>query len=501
MPKSIPYNNRRKLAQTQSQVQPPLPMTEDAQQQPNQAQQYFNNAVSGAAGYAAQINQIVFLINRRLFQMRINKIPTRIDQYINLASKYGMINEAQMLGQFLANNPNETMRSFARAAAAYTNPYALSYLSNFASEIGTGKTDLAQKALSQFTKDEIKFLISNQRATNAASVEALLEMMVTNPEQWRGVIRTNVAKFPQIANGRNILPLDKLATDTATIGKGNKLLTAIEEINVAIKNPALTKLTTTIRQAAPSMPNIIFGALGIALSSADLISHLNKMRNRKQNVPEKMSEEEKAEYAEDIYQTVVKCVTVIGNTFMMFPPTTALGTIILGITFVLGFLPGAAKAAGAWAGGLNEQQMQAIKQQAEQNLSVAADTSDPDVQAVLTFIKGRLPLYSNGREVSKAALMGKAIQDFLSSNENKTWENSEKWKWLEERNTNDMKYKNLTTAIAQMSKALPTKPNPEPNQGSNYQQVYNNNQFGSQAYRNTGQIQQNYIPNARYKTT
>jgi hypothetical protein len=52
-----------------------------------------------------------------------------------------------------------------------------------------------------------------------------------------------------------------------------------------------------------------------------------------------------------------------------------------------------------------------------------------------------------------------------------------------------------------MSKALPTKPNPEPNQGSNYQQVYNNNQFGSQAYRNTGQIQQNYIPNARYKTT
>ena len=495
MPKSISYNNRKKLAQTQSPVQPPLPMTEDAQQQPNQAKEFFNNAVSGAAGYAAQINQIVFLINRRLFQMRINKIPTRIDQYINLASKYGMINEAQMLGQFLANNPNETMRSFARAAAAYTNPYALSYLSNFASEIGTGKTDLAQKVLSQFTKDEIKFLISNQRATNAASVEALLEMMVTNPEQWRGVIRTNVAKFPQIANGRNILPLDKLATDTATIGKGNKLLTAIEEINVAIKNPALTKLTTTIRQAAPSMPNIIFGALGIALSSADLISHLNKMRNRKQNVPEKMSEEEKAEYAEDIYQTVVKCVTVIGNTFMMFPPTTALGTIILGITFVLGFLPGAAKAAGAWAGGLNEQQMQAIKQQAEQNLSVAADTSDPDVQAVLTYIKGRLPLYSNGMEVSKAALMGKGIEDFL--NDVKHWENPDKWKWLKERNANDMKYKNLTTAIAQMSKELPTKPVST----TNYQQVYNNNQFGSQAYRNTGQIQQNYIPNARYKTT
>jgi hypothetical protein len=498
MPKSISYNNRTKLAQTQSQVQPPMPMTEDAQQQPNQAQQFFNNAVSGAAGYAAQINQIVFLINRRLFQMRINKIPTRIDQYINLASKYGMINEAQMLGQFLANNPNETMRSFARAAAAYTNPYALSYLSNFASEIGTGKTDLAQKVLSQFTKDEIKFLISNQRATNAASVEALLEMMVTNPEQWRGVIRTNVAKFPQIANGRNILPLDKLATDTATIGKGNKLLTAIEEINVAIKNPALTKLTTTIRQAAPSMPNIIFGALGIALSSADLISHLNKMRNRKQNVPEKMSEEEKAEYAEDIYQTVVKCVSVIGNTLIMFPPTTALGTVILGITFVAGFLPGAAKTLGTKAGGFdNEQQMQAIQQQAEQNLSVAADTSDPDVQAVLTFIKGRLPLYSNGMEVSKAALMGKAIDDFLSSNDAKKWENPGKWKWLEERNANDIKYKNLTTAIAQMSKQLPTKPITM----TNYPQVYNNSQFGSQAYRNTGQIQQNYIPNARYKTT
>ena len=141
--------------------------------------------------------------------------------------------------------------------------------------------------------------------------------------------------------------------------------------------------------------------------------------------------------------------------------------------------------------------MQAIQQQAEQNLSVAADTSDPDVQAVLTYIKGRLPLYSNGLEVNKAALMGKAIQDFLSSNEAKTWENPEKWKWLEERNANDMKYKNLTTAIAQMSKALPTKPVST----TNYQQVYNNNQFGSQAYRNTGQIQQNYIPNARYKTT
>lgn len=525
MPKSITYNNRTKVAQTQSQVQPPLPMTENAQQQPNQAQQFFINAVSGAAGYAAQINQIVFLINRRLFQMKINRIPTRIDQYINLASKSGMTNEAQMLGQFLANNPNETLRSFSRAAATYTNPYALTYLSNFASEIGTGKTDLAQKVLSQFTKDEIKFLISNQRATNAASVEALLEMMVTNPEQWRGVIRTNVAKFPEIANGRNILPLDKLATDTATIGKGNKLLTAIEEINVSIKNPALTKLTATIRQAAPSMPNIIFGALGIALSSTDLIIHINKMNSRKQNVPERMSEEERAEYNEDIYQFVVKCISVIGNALIMFPPTATLGSVILGITFAAGFAPAAAKSLGTSTAHMeiedllllgnpvgqlnflnkaknkryfeNEQQMQAIQQQAEQNLSVAADTSDPDVQAVLTFIKARLPLYSNGMEVNKAALMGKAIDDFLGSNEAKTWENPEKWKWLKERNANDMKYKNLTTAIAQMSKQLPTKPITM----TNYPQVYNNNQFGSQAYRNTGQIQQNYIPNARYKTT
>jgi hypothetical protein len=346
----------------------------------------------------------------------------------------------------------------------------------------------------KFTTDEIALLSKDPSAT--------VESLLAHSEKWRESLRTIVKGNPSIAEGKNILPLDKIAMDQANIGKGNRLLSAIEEINATVENPALQKVTTLIRDNASHMPNVIFGILGTILSTTDLIQHINKMRSRKQNVPERMTDEERAQYTEDIYYFVTKCINVIGNVMLTFPPTAALGGLILGVTFAMDFAPGVAKSLGTKAGGFeNEQQMQAIQQQAEQNLSVAADTSDPDVQAVLTFIKGRLPLYSNGMEVNKAALMGKAIQDFLSSNEAKTWENPEKWKWLEERNANDMKYKNLTTAIAQMSKALPTKPNPEPNQGSNYPQVYNNNQFGSQAYRNTGQIQQNYIPNARYKTT
>lgn len=570
MPKSISYNNRTKLAQTQSQVQPPMPMTENVQQQPNQAQQFFNNAVSTASGYAARIPAVVLAVNRALFAYKIYRIPTEINQYIAMASKVGMTNEARFLSQALLAEPDAVRSVFARAVLTYADTRAAGYLKNynqkipvkdlvkkitdleneidfaakraqpveelmqqlnslksqlsskdflakeitilenrikFATQRGQSveaiqeltqqlnslkKTDVFtnQKVTSLFTADELVLLAKDPSATS--------ESLLKYPDKWRQSIRTIIKSDPTIANGKNILPLDKIAMDQANLGKGNRLLSTIEEINATVKNPALNKVTTLIRNNASRMPNVIFGVLGTILSTTDLIQHINKMRSRSNHNPSTMTEEEKAQYNEDIYYFVTKCINVIGNVMLTIPPTAPLGGAILAVTFVMDFAPGVAKTWGTKAGGFdNEQQMQAIQQQAEQNLSVAADTSDPDVQAVLTFIKGRLPLYSNGMEVSKAALMGKAIDDFLSSNDAKKWENPEKWKWLEKRNANDIKYKNLTTAIAQMSKQLPTKPITM----TNYPQVYNNSQFGSQAYRNTGQIQQNYIPNARYKTT
>lgn len=526
MPKSISYNNRTKLAQTQSQVQPPMPMTEDAQQQPNQAQQFFNNAISTASGYAARIPAVFLAINRVFHANKINRIPTEINRYIAMAAKVGMTNEARFLSQALLAEPDAVRNVFARAVLTYADTRAAGYLKNFNQQAPI--KDLAQKIInleneidfaaktaqpveelmqqlnslkkmdvvkypqlsSMFTADELVLLAKDPTAT----AESLLKY----PDKWRQSIRTIVKGNPALAEGKNILPLDKIAMDQANLGKGNRLLSAIEEINATVKNPALNKVTTLIRNNASRMPNVIFGVLGTILSTTDLIQHINKMRSRSNHNPSTMTEEEKAQYNEDIYYFVTKCINVIGNVMLTIPPTAPLGGAILAVTFVMDFAPGVAKTLGTKAGGFeNEQQMQAIQQQAEQNLSVAADTSDPDVQAVLTFIKARLPLYSNGMEVNKAALMGKAIDDFLSSNDAKKWENPGKWKWLEERNANDIKYKNLTTAIAQMSKQLPTKPITM----TNYPQVYNNSQFGSQAYRNTGQIQQNYIPNARYKTT
>jgi hypothetical protein len=491
MPKSITYNNRTKVAQTQSQVQPPMPMAENAQQQPNQAQQFFNNAVSTATGYAARIPSVVLAVNRALFAYKIYRIPTEINQYIAMASKVGMTNEARFLSQALLAEPDAVRSVFARAVLTYADARAAGYLTNFAGQKNANFN--IPELLTKFTADEIELL-----KTKFPDMKNIEGAMLENPNQFRDSLRSIVKGNPAIAEGKNILPLDKIAIDQANLGKGNRLLSAIEEINVTVKNPALTKLTTIIRENASHMPNLIFGILGTVLSTTDLIQHINKMRSRANHNPSTMSGEERAQYNDDIRVFVIKCVNVIGNVMLTIPPTAPIGGAILAITFAGDLLEGTAKTLGTKAGGFeNEQQMQAIQQQAEQNLSVAADTSDPDVQAVLTFIKARLPLYSNGMEVNKAALMGKAIDDFLGSNEAKTWENPEKWKWLKERNANDMKYKNLTTAIAQMSKQLPTKPITM----TNYPQVYNNNQFGSQAYRNTGQIQQNYIPNARYKTT
>ncbi len=527
MPKSITYNNRTKVAQTQSQVQPPMPMTENAQQQPNQAQQFFNNAVSTASGYAARIPAVVLAVNRALFAYKIYRIPTEINQYIAMASRVGMTNEARFLSQALLAEPDAVRSVFARAVLTYADTRAAGYLKNFnqqnsikdfaqqitnleneiefAAQRGQSVEGLMQQLnslkktidisknpqiASMFTADEIALLAKDPTAT----VESLLKY----PDKWRQSIRTIVKGNPAIAEGKNLLPLDKIAMDQANLGKGNRLLSAIEEINATVENPALAKVTSLIRENASHMPNVIFGVLGTILSTTDLIQHINKMRSRSNHNPSTMTEEEKAQYNEDIYYFVTKCINVIGNVMLTIPPTAPLGGAILAVTFAMDFAPGVAKTLGTKAGGFeNEQQMQAIQQQAEQNLSVAADTSDPDVQAVLNFIKARLLTYSNGLVVNKAAIMGKGIEDFLSSNEAKTWENPEKWKWLKERNANDIKYKNLTTAIAQMSKQLPTKPISV----TNYPQVYNNNQFGSQAYRNTGQIQQNYIPNARYKTT
>jgi hypothetical protein len=599
MSNSATYNYKHyKQAQVVGQ-QPQTPQQTDPQ--PSQLEAFYNNAKSVVSGYAARIPAIILAINRVMHANKIRRIPTEINQYISMASKVGMTQEARFLSQALLAEPDATRSVFARAILTYADTRAAGYLKNynqkipikdlakqilnleneidfaaqraqpveelmqqlrslksqlsakdflgieinilenrikFATERGQSvkaiqeltqqlnslkKTDVFTnpKLTSMFTADELVLLAKDPSAT----AESLLKY----PDKWRQSIRTIVKSDPTIANGKNILPLDKIAMDQANLGKGNRLLSAIEEINATVKNPALNKVTTLIRDNASHMPNVIFGVLGTILSTTDLIQHINKMRSRSNYNLSTMSEEERAQYTEDIYYFVTKCINVIGNVMLTFPPTAALGGLILGVTFAMDFAPGAAKSLGTNLAHMdpedflllgtpsgqleffnkaknkryfeNEQQMQAIQQQAEQNLSVAADTSDPDVQAVLTYIKGRLPLYSNGIKVNKAALMGKAIQDFLSSNEAKTWENPEKWKWLEERNANDMKYKNLTTAIAQMSKELPTKPNPEPNQGSNYPQVYNNNQFGSQAYRNTGQIQQNYIPNARYKTT
>lgn len=475
--------------QPQTPQQPPIPQQTDSQ--PSQAQQYFNNAVSAVSGYSARIPAVILAINRVMHANKIARIPTEINQYIAMASRVGMTQEARFLSQALLAEPDATRSVFARAILTYADTRAANYLTNYVGQKNANFN--IPELLTKFTSDEIELL--KTKFPNMNNIEGA---MLENPNKFRDALRNIVKNTPQVAEGKNILPLDKIAMDQANIGKGNRLLSAIEEINATVENPALQKVTTLIRDNASHMPNVIFGILGTILSTTDLIQHINKMRSRKQNVPERMTDEERAQYTEDIYYFVTKCINVIGNVMLTFPPTAALGGLILGVTFAMDFAPGVAKSLGTKAGGFeNEQQMQAIQQQAEQNLSVAADTSDPDVQAVLTYIKGRLPLYSNGLEVNKAALMGKAIQDFLSSNEAKTWENPEKWKWLEERNANDMKYKNLTTAIAQMSKALPTKPVST----TNYQQVYNNNQFGSQAYRNTGQIQQNYIPNARYKTT
>lgn len=518
MPKSITYNNRTKVAQTQSQVQPPMPMTENAQQQPNQAQQFFNNAVSTASGYAARIPAVVLAVNRALFAYKIYRIPTEINQYIAMASRVGMTNEARFLSQALLAEPDAVRSVFARAVLTYADARAAGYLANFAGQKNANFN--IPELLTKFTTDEVELL-----KTKFPDMKNIEGAMLENPNQFRDSLRSIVKGNPTIAEGKNILPLDKIAMDQANLGKGNRLLSAIEEINATVENPALAKVTSLIRENASHMPNVIFGVLGTILSTTDLIQHINKMRSRSNHNPSTMTEEEKAQYNEDIYYFVTKCINVIGNVMLTIPPTAPLGGAILAVTFAMDFAPGAAKSLGTSTAQMemedllslgnpvgqlnflnkaknkryfeNEQQMQAIQQQAEQNLSVAADTSDPDVQAVLTFIKARLPLYSNGMEVNKAALMGKAIDDFLGSNEAKTWENPEKWKWLKERNANDMKYKNLTTAIAQMSKQLPTKPITM----TNYPQVYNNNQFGSQAYRNTGQIQQNYIPNARYKTT
>ncbi len=491
MPKSITYNNRTKVAQTQSQVQPPMPMTENAQQQPNQAQQFFNNAISTASGYAARIPAVVLAVNRALFAYKIYRIPTEINQYIAMASRVGMTNEARFLSQALLAEPNATRSVFARAVLTYADARAAGYLANFAGQKNANFN--IPELLTKFTTDEIELL-----KTKFPDMKNIEGAMLENPNKFRDALRSIVKQTPELAEGKNLLPLDKIAMDQANLGKGNRLLSAIEEINATVENPALAKVTSLIRENASHMPNVIFGVLGTILSTTDLIQHINKMRSRSNHNPSTMTEEEKAQYNEDIYYFVTKCINVIGNVMLTIPPTAPLGGAILAVTFAMDFAPGVAKTLGTKAGGFeNEQQMQAIQQQAEQNLSVAADTSDPDVQAVLNFIKARLLTYSNGLVVNKAAIMGKGIEDFLSSNEAKTWENPEKWKWLKERNANDIKYKNLTTAIAQMSKQLPTKPISV----TNYPQVYNNNQFGSQAYRNTGQIQQNYIPNARYKTT
>jgi hypothetical protein len=153
MPKSIPYNNRRKLAQTQSQVQPPLPMTEDAQQQPNQAQQYFNNAVSVATGYAARIPAVVFAVNRVMHANKIRRIPTEINQYIAMASKIGMTQEARFLSQALLAEPDAVRNVFARAVLTYADTRAAGYLKNYNQKIPI--KDLAKQILN--LENEIEF--------------------------------------------------------------------------------------------------------------------------------------------------------------------------------------------------------------------------------------------------------------------------------------------------------------------------------------------------------
>jgi len=183
MPKSITYNNRTKVAQTQSQVQPPLPMTENAQQQPNQAQQFFNNAVSTASGYAARIPAIVLAVNRALFAYKIYRIPTEINQYIAMASRVGMTNEARFLSQALLAEPNATRSVFARAVLTYADARAAGYLANYNQKIPL--KDLTQQITN--IKNEIK-----SAAQRGEPVEELFQQLKSlksqiNPKDFLGL--------------------------------------------------------------------------------------------------------------------------------------------------------------------------------------------------------------------------------------------------------------------------------------------------------------------------
>jgi hypothetical protein len=138
MSNSATYNYKHyKQAQVVGQ-QPQTPQQpQQTDPQPSQLETFYNNAKSVVSGYAARIPAIILAINRVMHANKIRRIPTEINQYISMASKVGMTQEARFLSQALLAEPDATRSVFARAILTYADTRAAGYLKNYNQKFST----------------------------------------------------------------------------------------------------------------------------------------------------------------------------------------------------------------------------------------------------------------------------------------------------------------------------------------------------------------------------